>query len=130
MGRLRRSRIASAIMAMSGLLVLYHNNWSLQDDQLPSSSTAFWSSYLARRKSYGQVRWIEPQLPKEFVHSPTHLKFGEDGLVHGWDGMDAELHRDTTGVKEKRHLRMMLQHHPIEILVERGQEYWANLLAQ
>lgn len=60
------------------------------------------------------------------------LEYGRDGMVTGWEGLAEQLN-DEDGVlseKEKRKLRLLMQTHPIERMIQRGEKQWADMLAR
>lgn len=61
--------------------------------------------------------------------SGPRLHLDPDGMLRGWDGIHEALESTPFWHSEKRKLNQAAATHPIEILIEQGQQRWKNLLA-
>lgn len=62
-------------------------------------------------------------------HSGPGLRYDPDGMVRGWDGIHEALESTPFWHSEKRKLKQAAATHPIEILIQEGQQRWKSLLA-
>jgi hypothetical protein len=134
----RRYRASRIIFYLACLILLASALLYLTPDADPAEDPHAWlDEYISPPESEvrpgvtkGAHRLLSFWKDEEDPDLPRGLRFAEDGLVRGWDGVHEIVETHELGKKDKRRLKEVRDRHPIEELITKGQERWEGLLAK
>lgn len=132
----RYSRSTVVIIAFISFFTLYHifsdpSSPSLGLDYLTSDTTSPHTSHGHPAARHGSWQDFFKANNDPLVGlGDARLELSSDGYLRGWDGLVNKLNDGSLSQKEKKALRGMTEKHPIEILIEKGEKRWSDLLAR
>ena len=119
----RRHRITPRSILLASLFsIAIYLIFSPPADNNPSSPETITGSYT--RRAWDLVGGISDPIIQE------GLRFDDNGLVKGWDGIHQFAEEGRLSKRDKKALRSLKDTHPIDRLVNTGLEKWYALLAR